>query len=120
MPLPRRPGSGIGIAAVPVLWLVLLAVAPAARAAEPGEIAQANGNGVEGAAAGELTPVAVPAPTDKAVQFHRSGNRLWVVLQLWTMAVQVLLLFSGLSARLRTMGRRIGRVWILTIGVYWL
>jgi Zn-dependent protease with chaperone function len=66
----------------------------------------------------ELRPVPVPEPSALAVRYHRSGNWLWGVEQLWAFAVQAVLLFSGLSARLRDVARRIGRVWFFTIGIY--
>jgi Zn-dependent protease with chaperone function len=66
----------------------------------------------------ELRPVAVPAPSADAVRFHQTGNWLWAFGQLWALAVPAAILFSGLSARLRTVARRIGRTWFFTIGVY--
>ncbi len=47
-------------------------------------------------------PVAVPAPSEKAVRYHRSGNVIWAVEQLLGLALPALLLFTGLSAWLRT------------------
>ena len=52
------------------------------------------------------------------MRYHQTGNWLWAVGQLWALAVPAALLFSGLSARLRTAARRIGRTWFFTIGVY--
>lgn len=66
----------------------------------------------------EETPVAVPRPTPLALQFERGGNWLWVVNQVWALAVPALILFSGASARLRDLSARLGRSWFLTIGVY--
>jgi Zn-dependent protease with chaperone function len=68
----------------------------------------------------QLRPVPIPAPSALAVQYHRTGNWLWGVTQVWTLAVPALILFSGLSGRLRDLARRIGRKWFFTIGVYWL
>ena len=47
-------------------------------------------------------PVDVPAPSEKAVRYYRSGNVIWAVEQLLGLALPALLLFTGLSARLRT------------------
>ncbi len=47
-------------------------------------------------------PVAVPAPSEKALRYHRSGNVIWAVEQLLGLALPTLLLFTGLSAGLRT------------------
>jgi STE24 endopeptidase len=47
-------------------------------------------------------PVVVPAPSEKAVRYHGSGNVIWAVEQLLGLALPAVLLFTGLSARLRT------------------
>jgi Zn-dependent protease with chaperone function len=70
------------------------------------------------AAVDELQPVAVPAPTARAVQYHHTGNCLWAFRQLWALAVPAALLLTGFSARLRSAAQRVGRVWFLTVGVY--
>jgi Zn-dependent protease with chaperone function len=46
-------------------------------------------------------PIVVPAPSEKAVRYHKSGNVIWAVEQLLGLALPALLLFTGLSARLR-------------------
>lgn len=33
----------------------------------------------------ETRPVDVPAPSEKALVFHRSGNVLWAVNQVWSL-----------------------------------
>ena len=65
-------------------------------------------------------PVAVPEPSEKALQYYRSGNILWVVSQLVGLAIPALLLFTGLSARMRSLARRIGRKWFFIVGVYFI
>jgi STE24 endopeptidase len=62
--------------------------------------------------------VPVPQPSEKALRYYRSGNVLWVVNTLWGLAVLALLLFTGFSARLRDVARRIGRNWFFTIALY--
>jgi Zn-dependent protease with chaperone function len=62
--------------------------------------------------------VPVPEPSEKAVAYERGGNRLWVVSSLWGLIVPALFLFTGFSARLRTLAQRIGRKWFFVIGVY--
>ncbi|HLK91178.1 MAG TPA: M48 family metallopeptidase [Polyangia bacterium] len=47
-------------------------------------------------------PVVVPAPSEKAVRYHRSGNVIWAVEHLVGLVLPAAILFSGLSARLRT------------------
>src|SRR5947208_2157993 len=83
--------------------------APAAPAAAPAASAPAAPSGA---------PVAVAAPSEKALRYHRSGNVLWGIDTLWGLLVPALLLFTGLSARLRDAARRIGRNWLGTVAVY--
>jgi STE24 endopeptidase len=54
-------------------------------------------------------PVAVPPPSAQAVRYHRGGNVIWAVRQVLGVAIPALLLFSGLSARLRSVARRVAR-----------
>jgi STE24 endopeptidase len=63
-------------------------------------------------------PVPVPEPSDKAVQYYRSGNVLWVITTLWGLFVPMLLLFTGLSAKMRDAARAIGRNWFFTVALY--
>jgi Zn-dependent protease with chaperone function len=62
--------------------------------------------------------VPVPEPTEKALEYHRSGNVLWVIWQIVGLAVPAFILFSGLSARMRDLARRIGRKWYLMVVIY--
>lgn len=66
----------------------------------------------------ETAPVAVPPATPTALRYYASGNLLWVLDQAVSIALLVVLLFTGASARLRTWARRIGRNWFFTIAVY--
>ncbi len=68
--------------------------------------------------ADELAIVSVPEPSALALEYYRSGNWLWVINRLWAFVVPGVFVFSGLSARLRNLARRIGRGWFLTIGFY--
>ncbi len=54
-------------------------------------------------------PVAVPPATPKAIRYYRSGNVLWAVGMLWSLLVPALLLFTGLSARMRDVAARAAR-----------
>jgi Zn-dependent protease with chaperone function len=47
-------------------------------------------------------PVVVPPPSEKAVRYHRSGTVIWAVEHLVGLALPAAILFTGLSARLRT------------------
>ena len=66
----------------------------------------------------ERVPLAVPEPSALAIQYNRTGDVLWVFAQVWGLAVPLALLVTGASARLRDLARRIGRVWLLTVGFY--
>ena len=63
-------------------------------------------------------PVPVPPPSEKAMRFYRSGNVLWVISTLWGLLAPALLLFTGLSARMRDAARAAGRNWFFTVAVY--
>jgi Zn-dependent protease with chaperone function len=82
---------GLGIAAG-----LLLGAAMVARAAGAGTGA---GDG----------PVDVPAPSPRALRYYRSGNIIWAVEQVLGFAIPAALLFSGLSARMRSAARRLAR-----------
>jgi len=66
----------------------------------------------------ELVPVGVPEPTAKAMQYYNSGMWLWGFNRIWGLLLPGVIVFSGLSARLRNLARRIGKYWFLTIGIY--
>jgi STE24 endopeptidase len=53
-------------------------------------------------------PVVVPPPSAKALRYHRSGNVLWGIEQLLGLALPAALLFTGLSARLRSIAAAVG------------
>jgi Zn-dependent protease with chaperone function len=62
--------------------------------------------------------VAVPAATDLAMRYHRTGNILWGIDTGFGLLLPALLLFSGLSSRIRTLAQRVGRRWLGTLVVY--
>jgi STE24 endopeptidase len=66
----------------------------------------------------DASPVAVPEPSAKALSHYRSGMRLLGVLYLWNLLFPALLLFTGLSARMRAWAQRLGRRWYLTFALY--
>jgi len=66
----------------------------------------------------EATPVAVPPATPTALRYYTSGNRLWVLDQVLSIALLAAILFSGASAKLRAWAQQIGRNWFFTIVVY--
>ncbi|HVQ14933.1 MAG TPA: hypothetical protein VMS40_15135, partial [Vicinamibacterales bacterium] len=64
--------------------------------------------------------VAVPDPTPEALSYYRSGNVLFVLGNLWDLLIPSLLLFAGVSARIRDWARRSGRKWFFEIGLYFI
>ncbi len=72
----------------------------------------------EALAVDESAPVAVPEPSELAMRYYNSGNVLWIVEQVWSVAVMVLLLATGFSAAMRNVAKRVGRNWFFTIVVY--
>jgi Zn-dependent protease with chaperone function len=102
--------------AVPAALLLIVALTVAfvpAAAQTPASTPAATTAG-----ASSSQPVEVPPASEKAMQYYRSGNVLWVITTLWALLVPALLLFSGVSARMRDAARRIGRGWLLTIVLY--
>ena len=62
--------------------------------------------------------VVVPEPSALAIQYYRSGNVLWAVETGLSMIIPAVLLFSGISARMRSLSQRVGRRWFLTVLLY--
>jgi STE24 endopeptidase len=62
--------------------------------------------------------VLVPEPSALAIQYHRSGNVLWAVETGLGMIIPTVLLFSGLSARMRSLSHRVGRRWLPSLVLY--
>jgi STE24 endopeptidase len=69
-------------------------------------------------AVADTGPVAVPQASEKAIRYERSGNVLFVVGTLWGLLVPLVLLFTGLSARIRDTAKRVGRKWYFTLAIY--
>jgi hypothetical protein len=95
--------------------------ADTARAAAPGLPAPNQTPAATAAAVpspADTGAVPVPRPSEKAVRYQRSGNVLWVIGTLWGFLAPALILFSGLSARIRTFARRVGRKWYFTLVIY--
>ena len=62
--------------------------------------------------------VAVPEPSPQALQYYRSGNLLWAIGTGVGFLIPALLLFTGFSARLRSIGFRAGRRWLPALALY--
>lgn len=66
----------------------------------------------------DTTLVTVPEPTPRALDYYRSGNALWAVGTLLGLLLPALLLWTGWSARLRTLAFRVGRRWLPSLMVF--
>jgi Zn-dependent protease with chaperone function len=62
--------------------------------------------------------VAVPQPSQKALRYFRGNQALWVFGIFWGLLLPALVLFTGLSARIRDVAKRIGRRWYFTVVIY--
>ncbi|MHB1558252.1 MAG: M48 family metallopeptidase, partial [Isosphaeraceae bacterium] len=52
------------------------------------------------------------------MRYYRGTNAIWAINRAWFILLTGGLAFSGISARLRNLARRIGRTHFLTIGIY--
>lgn len=121
-----RPAAAAFAAALPVILAIVataaLGLGPAAHPASAQATAPAPGAAAPAAhpagAREAEAPVPVPEPSPLALRYYRSGYVLWVVGILWSLAVPLILLFTGLSARLRAWARGLGRNWFFTVAFY--
>jgi Zn-dependent protease with chaperone function len=58
---------------------------------------------------GNPVPVAVPEPSETALQYYRGNNWLWVINRVWALFLTGTLAFSGASARLRSLAQCLAR-----------
>jgi Zn-dependent protease with chaperone function len=87
-----------------------------AHAAPPDEV-----SGADDGSGSEEGPVPVPDPSDKAMQYYRSGNWLWIFNQIWGLALPGLILWFGISARMRNWAAKVVKErWFLTIVGFWI
>ncbi len=63
-------------------------------------------------------PVRVPEPTEKAQRYYRTGVGFWLLDIAWGLVIPLVFLFTGLSARIRNLARRVGRKWFFTVALY--
>jgi len=76
------------------------------------------GSAVPETTADELRPVEVPIPSEQALRFYRSGMWLWAFDVCWGLIVPAVIVFTGFSAVLRSLARRLGHWWFPTVGLY--
>jgi len=62
--------------------------------------------------------VAVPPASEKALEYFHSGNILWGIQLLLSLAIPFLFLFTGVSGKLSKYSHKIGKNWFFTIAVY--
>ena len=70
------------------------------------------------AAYDEMTPLPVPEPTPLALQYHRTGNGIWLFARFWDLVVPITLLVTGASARIAGFTKRIGRFWYVEVSLF--
>jgi STE24 endopeptidase len=63
-------------------------------------------------------PVPIPEPSEKALSYYHGGMAIGFFGTAWSWLVLGLLIFTGLSARIRDLSQRIGRRWFFTTGIY--
>lgn len=97
-------------------WIVL-AVAAVASASATGSPLENTGVQDDGPVA--EGPVVVPPPTEEAVRYYQTGVAWWAFNKVWEIVLPAIILFTGLSAAIRTRAQRVGRKWFFTIGLYW-
>src|SRR5271165_4521290 len=76
------------------------------------------GSAVTESTVDELSPVEVPVPSEKALRFYHTGMWLWAFGLCWGLIAPAVIVFSGFSAILRNLARRLGRWWFPTVGLY--
>jgi STE24 endopeptidase len=101
-----------------VLLSTFALLGASALAGQPAEATPPPASPQTSAGSGPSQPVAVPQPSEKTMRYYRSGNVLWFVDTIWGVAALALLLFTGFSARLRDVARKIGRNWFFTVALY--
>jgi STE24 endopeptidase len=74
--------------------------------------------GVPSVRASEAGGVQIPDPSAEAMRYYRSANLLWLAKAGWSLVLPGLILFTGMSARLRTWAERVGGNWFFTVAIY--
>jgi STE24 endopeptidase len=99
-----------------VLWLMAmlsLSASSFAQQAAPAAPPPAASSGPS-----DTAPVPVPQPSEKALAYYRSGVAWWAFTTVWGLLLPAVYLFTGFSARLGDVARRVGRRWFFALVVY--
>jgi len=62
--------------------------------------------------------VEVPQATEKAMRFYKSGNVLFIVDLIWSIAIPALIFFSGFGAKIRDLSNKISRKWFWNTALF--
>ena len=105
---------------VVAVWALLSLPASIALAQPPSDRSAPPSTTTAGPAipAKDSGPVAVPEPSEKAMARYRSGIVLWIADTIWGFALPAMLLFTGVSARMRDWATRLGRKPLFIIAIY--
>src|SRR5262249_7579056 len=82
-------------------FCISLLIAPRAAAGRDDQRAHPETGVARPGAGDELSPVAVPEPSRRAMQYYRSGRWLWALDVAWSLAIPALWLGTGASAAIR-------------------
>jgi len=110
----RRASAAVIRSALAAAALLLILTADAA-----GQAQAPAGDAPAAQQPASSDPVAVPEPSEQAKAYYRSGNVVWVIDTAWTLILPALLLWTGLSARMRDWARVAGRKWFFVVAIYW-
>ncbi len=67
-----------------------------------------------------MTPVSIPAPTEEAIAFYKSGNILWVIHQLLTLLLPLAIVLSGISKKMLSFSHFLGKNKCLTFLLFFI
>jgi Zn-dependent protease with chaperone function len=103
-----------------VLFVLLIGVALAVTIAAQSDPSRGDGSSTiaRDNTGGASDRVAVPEPSEKAIEYYRSGNVLWIVDSVWGLLVPAVFLFAGFSGRIQAWAERRTRRWILVVVLY--
>lgn len=64
--------------------------------------------------------VKIPAPSEQAIEYQKNKTTVWVVRLLLSFLIPFMFLFSGLSARISRLARKISRRFIVEVAVFFI